>query len=321
MELNFTPNYTTYTRPANAIGMTSDNELCLCETYAREAWTGEGRIVDLGCWLGATTMALARGVMDRPYLKLILAIDRFIWETWMDPVAKAIGLEKVYAPGRCFYHDTEDYLSPYSEVVELVQSDLLEYQPSLEPIEFLFVDAMKSWELANAIASKFFPLLIHDKAYVVMQDFCYPNVIHATNHLVMWQLRESLKPVHHVPDSSSVVFKCVEPITEVPHFDPQAFTASQILEAYEWSCALVQPNMRCQIDAVEIDFLIECGFLGQAHSRLKTLVSSNAAYSALPVCVKDALWRAVKDRKALEVYENSHSTWTDAMEDRLNYPP
>jgi hypothetical protein len=44
-----------YQRPPDAWGMVTDAELCLAATYARHSYTGEGKIVELDCWLAAVT--------------------------------------------------------------------------------------------------------------------------------------------------------------------------------------------------------------------------------------------------------------------------
>ena len=83
--------YRAYQRPERAVGMTSDFELCFLETYAREGFSGKGQIVDLGCWLGATTISLARGLENNPLVprqRWIDAIDLFVWDQWWGKVAK-----------------------------------------------------------------------------------------------------------------------------------------------------------------------------------------------------------------------------------------
>src|SRR5439155_16209513 len=44
------------------LGMTSMAEQAYCEWYASHLYTGKGKIVELGAWLGALTIALATGL-------------------------------------------------------------------------------------------------------------------------------------------------------------------------------------------------------------------------------------------------------------------
>src|SRR5687768_9256408 len=65
------------------LGATTLEERAFCEWYARSAYRGAGAIVDLGSWLGSTTVPLARGMSRRPpgaATTRIEAYDRFVWE-------------------------------------------------------------------------------------------------------------------------------------------------------------------------------------------------------------------------------------------------
>src|SRR5260370_4002351 len=139
-----------YKRAPGAYSMTTDEELCFLENYARDSYTGAGQIVDLGCWLGATTLALARGITENARATRdhrIEAFDRFVWEDWMSPIAAWAGVQKEYRAGDNFFADVATLLAPYHAAIHLHEQDLLDYRPYGEPIEFLFVDAMKSWAL------------------------------------------------------------------------------------------------------------------------------------------------------------------------------
>ncbi len=254
--------YRRYKRMPQAYGMTTSNELCLVETFAREVFTGEGKIVDLGCWYGATTLSLARGLAANKRAtghRLIEAFDLFRWESWMDLEAQKCALPRRYQPGEDFYEDVKQLLSPYSALVSVKRQDLLQYAPPRVPVEFLFIDAMKSWDLAQKIASDFFPLLIEKKSYVVQQDFAFYHSAVATNHLVMWLLRDHFAFAHHVPRSCSVLFRCTKRLEagEMPRLDPNSFTVEMIEEAYDYSLACVSADMRYMLEAAKLGFLIE----------------------------------------------------------------
>jgi hypothetical protein len=258
--------YHTYRRPASLYSMTTENELCFVETYARYWFSGAGKIVDLGCWLGATTFCLARGLTQNSWAihnRMIEAIDRFVWEEWMNPYCH------MYRPGDDFYGHARDLLQPYESVVRLYKQDLLEYEPSNEPIEFLFVDAMKSWELADKIVRSFFPLLIEGISYVVQQDFAHHDPIVATNHLIMWYLRDHFQCVYHVPRSCSVVYfhtKRVE-VANLPILTKAFFTLDMIHETWDYSLQCVSPDMWPPLLVCKLCFLIETGFDDAAHKQ------------------------------------------------------
>ena len=78
----------------------------------------------------------------------------------MDPIAQELCLPRQYEPSQSFYEDVKNLLSPYCPMVNVQRQNLLQYQPPPEPIEMLFIDAMKSWDLAAKIITCFFPLLM-----------------------------------------------------------------------------------------------------------------------------------------------------------------
>ena len=81
------------------------------------------------------------------------------------------------------------------------------------PIEFLFVDAMKSWTLANSIVHDFYPALIPGSSIVVQQDFGSFYVYWL--HLLTYRFREYFVPIYDLPCASSVAFKYVKQIPDV----------------------------------------------------------------------------------------------------------
>jgi hypothetical protein len=279
--------YGKYRRPPNAYGMTTDNELQFLETYARDQFTGKGRIVDLGCWYGATTLSLARGLAQNRRVRpnrFIEAFDLFEWHEWMDPIAEQVALPRRYASGEIFFDDVKQLLLPYVHLVMLARQDLITYHPPSAPVEFLFIDAMKTWDLAQSIVRGFFPLLIPGTSYVVQQDFAYYYPQMATNHLIMWYLRDCFRWVHHVPRSCSVVFRCVRrpDVAGLPPLTPALFSAESIDEAYEYSLSCVSEDMRVMVEFAKLNFLIEQGLEGSIHQQLKR-VSSLAAQVTPPM--------------------------------------
>jgi hypothetical protein len=64
-------------------GMTTGTERAYFQWYAQYIYSGCGAIVDLGCWLGSTTIPLARGLKKNMIKSSskdrIYAYDEFIW--------------------------------------------------------------------------------------------------------------------------------------------------------------------------------------------------------------------------------------------------
>jgi len=286
-----------YQKPPRACGMVTDAELCLVETYARHSFTGAGKIVELGCWQGAITVALARGLANNPggpWKRPIESFDRFLWEPWMTPIAERLGCARV-ADGESFFHLTQANVAPYAHLVSLRQKDLLEPIRFAHPIEFLFVDAMKSWDLANAIVRTFFAKLIPALSLVVHQDYGYFGPIVATNHILMWLMRDYFMPVYHVPGSYSVVFGLTTPIDRkaLPRLDKEALTAEMADAAWAYSMGVVRPEGRRRVWLCKILFFIEMGWLDRAWDEAQRFVSTTGrVHGPLDVNVRFVTGRA-----------------------------
>ncbi len=270
--------YKKYRQPEGLWSMTIARELAFCESYARECFSGEGKMVDLGCWFGATTFSLARGLMRNrraKYNRVIEAFDLFIWNEWMVPAAEQIKMPLTYRDGESFYPQVQKLLEPYSEVVRLWQQDLMKYETTTEPVELLFIDAMKSWPLAKKIVTDFFPHLIPGRSVIVQQDFIFHQPISATSHLLMWRLRDHFDWLHQIPRSGSVAFVCKKQINaaELPDLDPDSFSLKEIDLAYEYSRAcVVEDDRRTHVEAAKLLFLIERGHYEAALQHTRWLI-------------------------------------------------
>ena len=193
-------------------GMTSIDEQLYFRHYAERIFRGKGEIVDLGCWLGSTTISLAGGLLkNRAALKkgrLIHAYDVFIWESWMD--AHKTGCRKPYEPGESFLDEYRARVQPYEKLVKIYPGDLTKTSWTGNPIEFLLIDAMKSWELAQAIVRNFYPSLILGTSYLLHQDF--KHYYTPWIHQVQYRLRDHFEPIHNVHNSGSMAFRCTNKI-------------------------------------------------------------------------------------------------------------
>ena len=132
-------------------------------------WTGAGAIVDGGCFLGGSTLALGTGLLANPRRVekrgVIHSYDLFV----ADAHQAGSYLKKFgdYAPGDSvrpiFDRQTQD-VAPCLQVHE---GDLRQFPWTGGPIEILFIDVSKTWELNDFINAEFFPALIPGQSIVV----------------------------------------------------------------------------------------------------------------------------------------------------------
>ncbi|MEO8368875.1 MAG: tetratricopeptide repeat protein [Candidatus Solibacter sp.] len=186
--------------------LSAEEKQYLCWLTA-EQFEGWGAVVDLGPWLGSSSVALAEGLKRRGADTRIQSIDLFQWEpVYMESVSGA-GL----AHGQDFLPLFEQETAEYSAWIRPLKQDLTTFSWAGGPIEILFVDAAKSWELTNAIFRSFGPFLEPGKTRVVLQDFRY----HETHFLpLIFDSRPDLwEEIESVDEGHTVTFLPLRPLT------------------------------------------------------------------------------------------------------------
>jgi len=257
------------------LGMTSREEQAYLRWYARDTYQGEGEIVDLGCWMGSSTVPLALGLADNPRVpdkaERIHAYDIFTWEEWMEWTVVGSPLAGRYRPGDSFLDEYRRRTATWESQIETVPGDLTKvgWEPR-KPIEFLFNDASKSEALACAILRNFYPYLIPGRSIVVEQDFAHYYT--SWVHLVRWRLREWFAPVFHVPFSGSAVFRCTG---NVPRsvleqgVSVGSFSDEEIEAAFADSLALVEEEMKPNVLAARVMLWLHRGDPARARRELE----------------------------------------------------
>ena len=180
--------------------MLSDEEKQYLMWLAAEKFEGWGAIVDLGPWLGSSSSAFAEGLKRRGKPNKIFSLDLFKWEPgYMQAIAHE-NLDE----GDDFLPLFMREIGDYTAWVEPQKQDLSHYVWSSGPIEILFVDAAKTWELTNAIFRGFGAHLIPGRSRVVLQDFRH----HTTHWLpLIFDSRPDLwKEIESVEDGWTVSF-------------------------------------------------------------------------------------------------------------------
>lgn len=254
------------------LGMTTPEEQAWLHWFASRDFRGRGEIVDLGCWLGSSTLALLHGLEGNPLPEAasarVHAYDLFRWEEWMSDSVAGTPLAGALRPGDSFLPQFEERTRRFASRLVTHAGDLQELGwPEGQPIELLFNDAAKSWELANAVRRDFLPFLQPESSLLVEQDFCHyftPWV-----HLLRFRLRDHLEPVLAIPYSGSMIFRVTRAIprelVEAPlGFDD--FGAEEVEQAFAESLALVERPMRPNVWAARVMWEAHQGNLSRARS-------------------------------------------------------
>jgi hypothetical protein len=275
-------------------GMTTITERAYLQWFAKCIFTNQGAIVDLGCWLGSTTIPLAIGVTQNPKItppyREIFAYDVFEWRSWMEPAVVGTPLEGRYRDGDSFLDHFKESIEPWRGRIIVRVGDLPEIGWQGGSIEFLLVDAMKSWELANGIIGHFYPALMPGRSLVFHQDFAhwYTPWIHLTHY----RLRHYFDVDYDVPRSTSVVFRLREPLPSdlrATRYGLDSFGVDEIHAAFEYSCSLVSVDKRANIAAAKVMCFVHSGDLTQARLELQSCRSRGFTFNSDLAIVEERL--------------------------------
>jgi hypothetical protein len=184
--------------------MISLQERALLYCLTRDRYAGFGKIVDAGCFLGGSTLALAQGLLDRDppvHERIIHTFDLFrLDEGSYQPYASILdGLR----PGDSLRSTFETLLGNCTEIVHVKEGDVRNEEWDFGPIEILFIDLAKDWSINDHIARTFFPSLIPGRSVVIQQDYLHEWT--PWLHITMELLGDAFEYCGSVP-FSSVVF-------------------------------------------------------------------------------------------------------------------
>jgi hypothetical protein len=159
---------------ADVVSMITPAERALLHWLARHYYSGDGAIVDAGCYLGGSTLALATG-LDRRDTPVdgapIYSYDLFRIDEGMTPdLFAAEGL----VIGDSFRPIFERNLGSYGRFCNVVEGDIVQRGWVGDgPIEIAFIDILKCWRISQGVVEKFFPHFIPGRTILVQQDFVH----------------------------------------------------------------------------------------------------------------------------------------------------
>ncbi len=189
--------------------MLSYDERALLFGLARDHFNAQGFIVDAGTFVGGSTLALSTGLTARGEAahRTIHSYDRLE----LDEYAKG-AYPSEFAElrvGSSLRPVFEENLAAYRHLIVLHEGEVRGYTWDAAPIEILFIDIAKSWEVNAHVVSQFFPSLIPGQSVVIQQD------------LVHWQYPWCAIVMEFLADHfaydgwfwyASSVWRCVKPI-------------------------------------------------------------------------------------------------------------
>jgi len=194
-------------------------------------WMGTGIVLEIGPWLGGSTVCLAAGMhaSGRPADGRLHAVDNFLWREFM-----AARATLPIQPGESFEPYFLKNLSDYEDIVvahaatlpdETIEGDheatakraaeeaavpRLDVAPGEGPIEILFIDGAKSWRGMSHLLRIVRERVVPGKTLLVCQDYKYWGTYWVP--MMMSRLREYVEPVHNVRGATTVAFRLAREI-------------------------------------------------------------------------------------------------------------
>lgn len=257
-------------------GMVCSDELAFFGESAARYVGKEGAIVDLGCWMGSTSIALARGILSRsPKADIrgekVLGFDTFTWDEWMPASIPYC----VYRPGESFLPEARRVVRDHGGgVVELIQADLTLYEWKADPIKILLVDAMKSEELTCQITRNFFPSLMTG-SLLIHQDF--KHYYTSWLHILQYRLRQFFRPYQNVVGGGTTAFEVLGPISREAvdrAVDFAGITNEEIDTSFRHSLDLVGSGDCANVAAAHVMHYVHLGRKDQGLEKLEIYRSS-----------------------------------------------
>ena len=182
--------------------MLSLEERTLLHILARDYARGEGAIIDAGCFLGGSTLALASGLAANRRARRrgrVQTYDLF----GMHPSFRADYPELVAdIEGDSIRPRFEEVVGPMLAHVDVHAGDICDAPWTGGPVEVLFVDICKSWEINDHVVREFFPALIPGRGVVIQQDLIHEWLPYLT--ITMGLFADHFELVAAVPWCSAV---------------------------------------------------------------------------------------------------------------------
>lgn len=214
--------------------MITDAESKFLYFSVKNAYEGVGAVVEIGTWLGSSTVHLAGGLKASSAKGLIYCFDDYVWRKGMDKKSSL-----VLSPGESFFSFFKNNTQSFSEFIlpTVCQASKIQWDNSI-PVELMHIDAPKSWRELAATLKCFSQALIPGKSVFLFQDYLhFPSYEIA---LLINQLPLQLERV--ILPGWTAVFRVIESLPDAESSIWKNFSKCWDVERYmkEWDDILVR---------------------------------------------------------------------------------
>lgn len=203
-------------RAENHPAMLGREERILPSFLAKQSAADPGAIVELGCYLGGSTICLLDGLQQAGGLAgsrgpLVHSYDLFVANEYMlDHTLRSFGI----AGGDSFEGVFRELLGEWAPFVATHAGDIREEQWSGGPIKLLYVDILWSWETNQHVFDQFYRALAPG-SWLVHQDYVYSS--YPWLPITMeWLVEKGYFSFRHFGEHSTVAFRCERGLGDLP---------------------------------------------------------------------------------------------------------
>lgn len=252
--------------------MLSYEERALLHWAAREGFGANGALVDAGCFLGGSTLALGFGLAQARSRPAPIRTDVRVHS--YDLFKVGMEWERIYFPpefpfavGASTLELYEGHIAPVRELVEIHSGDIANSTWPGEPIATLFVDIAKTYATSDAVLERFFPFVVADTV-LVEQDLVHHG--HPWRAIAMELLGEYLEYCGHVAYSSAVYrVKAPIPPGVLPTRILERLSADEALALVDRCARRVGEPMAGQLLLAGAHCLADFGEYARARARVR----------------------------------------------------
>lgn len=197
----------------------------------RDVWRGRGVVLEIGPWLGGSTVCLAAGMRasGRDARGRLHAVDNFLWRGFMAaraplPLGAGESFEPFFLsnlgdhrdvvvsharalPDERVEGDHEATAKRFEETAAVPGFDGL---PGDDRIEILFIDGAKSWRGMRHLLLTTADRLVPGVSLLVCQDFKYWGTYWVP--MMMARIDRYVEPIHDVRGGTTVAFRLTQAI-------------------------------------------------------------------------------------------------------------
>lgn len=136
-----------------------------------QCYTGAGAVVEVGTWLGCSTLHLAAGLRDSGTGANLHCFDNFVWCGTSDNEKSGMNMPS----GADFQPHFLRNIAPLQDRISVTRAEFSAIRwPQDQPIEILFLDGPKTAAHLSACLSAFRGALVPGFTLIVFQDYQHP---------------------------------------------------------------------------------------------------------------------------------------------------